>query len=439
MDTLDLCAKAVTHSENLGAEGEAYGVSVRKIVITLERNAVKTCNTYTKEGIGIRVFKNKCLGFASTNQLTVHSVRAAAEKSVNLSLYTSPSPYNVFPEKMNLPKVKGLYDEKSKDFTPKDALLYAERMLSVIRGTPEVMVKSGEVTCLTGTTVVVNSRGICTSERKSLFFWYLFGMSQQGPYNYVFDAATSLDGITVEKTAETFIKKAGSPMKSRKIHSFCGDVIFTPYAVFSILVPHLGYAVNAGNVVRGMSPFSGKMGVQVGSPLLTVEDNATLPGGVLSGSFDREGVPRRQLDVVQKGVLKTFLYDTQTALQDSTKSTGNASGGFRDIPRISCSNVVFHQGRTSFKEMIEETGQGVLVQRVSGFPQFTSGLINGEIKEGYFIEKGEIKHAVSAGTLLGNFSTYLHSVQDVSKEVERISHVYAPYIKIGNARVTGGR
>ncbi|NIT04584.1 hypothetical protein GTO10_06870, partial [Candidatus Saccharibacteria bacterium] len=43
--------------------------------------------------------------------------------------------------------------------------------------------------------------------------------------------------------------------------------------------------------------------------------------------FDGEGVPSQKTTVLEKGVLKHYLYDNYTAKMDGSESTGNAIRG----------------------------------------------------------------------------------------------------------------
>ena len=73
----------------------------------------------------------------------------------------------------------------------------------------------------------------------------------------------------------------------------------------------------------GLSVYSGKIGRQIAAPLITVIDDATIPGKRGSFRFDDEGTGAERTVLVEKGVLKTFMYDRLTAMKDGARSTGN--------------------------------------------------------------------------------------------------------------------
>ena len=72
---------------------------------------------------------------------------------------------------------------------------------------------------------------------------------------------------------------------------------------------------------------TGKLGEKIASEALTIIDDATMPGLFGSSPFDDEGVTSRRTVVIERGVLKSYLLNTYTALKLGLKTTGNASRG----------------------------------------------------------------------------------------------------------------
>ena len=86
-------------------------------------------------------------------------------------------------------------------------------------------------------------------------------------------------------------------------------------------------AVSAANVAVGNSWLIDRVGSRVGSELVTIVDDGRLPGKLGSSPFDGEGVATRRTPVFERGVLRTFLYDTYYARKLGAASTGNSTGG----------------------------------------------------------------------------------------------------------------
>lgn len=98
------------------------------------------------------------------------------------------------------------------------------------------------------------------------------------------------------------------------------DVIFGPQAVTelfgNLLLPNL----NLGLVDFGASIFTGKYGQTVASPLLTLIDDATVPGGAGSKRITCEGCPTGKTILIDNGKLVGYLADSRTANKVLLKS-----------------------------------------------------------------------------------------------------------------------
>src|SRR5690606_883141 len=100
-------------------------------------------------------------------------------------------------------------------------------------------------------------------------------------------------------------------------------------------------AIKADNVERDQSIFKDKIGKKVGSEALNIYDDGLLAGGLHTGMFDAEGVPHQKTLLMEKGILRNFIYDNYTAKKQGKESTGNASrAGYLSTPSIETTN--FH-------------------------------------------------------------------------------------------------
>jgi len=92
------------------------------------------------------------------------------------------------------------------------------------------------------------------------------------------------------------------------------------------------------------------------SELVTIIDDGTRPKSMRSRPFDGEGVPTQRRVIVDKGVLKGFMYNTIVAKRAGVKSTGNASrGGFTSVPGIGAHNFYMEAGKSSPQDIISAT------------------------------------------------------------------------------------
>ena len=144
----------------------------------------------------------------------------------------------------------------------------------------------------------------------------------------------------------------------------------------------------------GMSWLKDKIGEPIGPELVSVYDDALLPNGLGSKSFDEEGHPTGRNVIVEKGILKGFIHNTSTAKKAGTTSTGNAG---LVLPQNS--NVFFEPGEHTLEELLELTkGKPTLYITNNWYTRFTSyadGIFSSIPRDGMFIiENGEVSKPV---------------------------------------------
>jgi len=135
-----------------------------------------------------------------------------------------------------------------------------------------------------------------------------------------------------KEVAQKAAQDAVGLLDARMVKTQQAAVIFDPDVARAILGGILG-AVNGERVLQGASFLKDKLNQKIASDLITIIDDGLLPKGLASRPFDGEGVPTQKRAIVEKGILKNFMYNTIVAKRAGVKSTGNASrGGFTSLP-----------------------------------------------------------------------------------------------------------
>lgn len=116
---------------------------------------------------------------------------------------------------------------------------------------------------------------------------------------------------------------------------------------------------SAERVQLGRSPLREKLGEAIFSPVLTLVDEGGAEG---AAPFDLEGVPTQRTVLVDKGNLKTWLYDVYSATRDNRLSTGNYLRGLaEDHPVVQASHLCFEAGTISQQTLLEQMGNGIFI------------------------------------------------------------------------------
>ena len=196
-------------------------------------------------------------------------------------------------------------------------------------------------------------------------------------------------------------------------------VVLSSEAGGTMIHEAVGHGLEADLAEEGFSVYSGRLGEEVASPLITVIDDPTLLYQRGFYQFDDEGVFPEKTVLIENGVLKTFLYDRLSAMKAGRKSNGHGrreSYRFRPIPRMS--NTYIAPGDMPPESIIRSVEKGLLVKKMGGGQVDTiSGNFVFEVAEGYLIEKGLVGDPVRGATISGNGPQVLRMIDMVGNDL----------------------
>ncbi|PVX24616.1 MAG: hypothetical protein CW691_07060 [Candidatus Bathyarchaeum sp.] len=441
--------RAVDFALRSGAqEAEAFISISSGTSINIERGQIVRSIKSSDQGLGVRAVYSKAVGFSYTNTLTNKSVEDIAKRAARAAKASKPDKNWVkFPSPRNFAETKGTYDKRIVNLSSDELTDIASDMLSSVgEYDKRVLAVDGGVAKSVGSTVVVNSCGIETWDIGTAVGCSIETIARDGsdvtPACYEMNAERVYD-IDSNRVGTEAARQAVSALKARKIGSGVFPVIFTQAAFRSLLYYTLINAVKADYVQRERSAFKDKIGQKVASELVTVHDDGLLEGGLLTSKFDDEGVPCQKTAVIEKGVLKNFLYDNYTANKAGVKSTGNASrsGGasYASTPVLSANNFTFQKGNKSAEELVGEVNDGLIVYGVQGAHSSNpeSGEFSVVATPAWKIENGSVAYAVRDVMLTGVFFDVLKNVSALGSNVRKLGQLVAPWIRVEDVRAVG--
>ena len=177
--------------------------------------------------------------------------------------------------------------------------------------------------------------------------------------------------------------------------------------VAASLIGHLLAAINGAAIARGASWLRDALGQQVLPAGMSVIEDPLRPRISGSRPFDGEGLPTRRRVIVDNGVLTGWTLDLATGRKLGMPSTANASRGTSAPPSPSTSNIDLTQGVVGRDDLIRDMGRGLLVTSMIGS---TINPTTGDYSRGasgFWIEGGQISHAVNECTVAGNLRSML--------------------------------
>ena len=441
---LDVLRYAIKEAEAQGADdAEAYAAVSAESEVSIENNDLKQAKSQAISSIGIRVLLNGSLGFYSVNRLSKDDVKGAVSMAIKVARVSPKDRYNSLPSRSKVRLLKGIYDRKAESFEASDAAGLAAEMLQAAKSyDSRVSVDSGNLASAVATHALANSNGTELKERISTFSWSIMGMaiedSNVSSFDFQSGGSHFVKDIDARRASVEFAETVVNSLGPQRITSFRGEMLLTPSAVNELVEEVISHSINSDRVQKKSSQFAGKLGKKVSSELLAVEDDATNTEGLGAASFDREGVPHRRNVVIEKGVLKKFLYNTYTARKDGVRSTGNAGGSTSSPPSVSATNFIIRPGRSSVDALVSEMENGIIISRFSGNVNPVNGDFSGVVKGGRLVKNGEIKQAVKEVMMAGNVFDALRHLTGVSREQKAIFDSILPYMRFDNVSFTAG-
>ena len=200
----------------------------------------------------------------------------------------------------------------------------------------------------------------------------------------------------------------------------------------------------AARVQKKMSNLGDKLGSQIASPLFSLREEPGLPDGIVTRSFDDEGTPTRAKNIIDRGILTTFLHNLETARTAGVEPTGNGFKRlYREPPATGFTNLCILGGAATWEELIATMHTGVIITDCDGIFAGADP-VSGDfslIAKGFLVERGTIQRPVNQITIAGNFYDILQGIEviggDYWAEGSGSGFIKAPSLLVNRLFVTG--
>jgi TldD protein len=232
-------------------------------------------------------------------------------------------------------------------------------------------------------------------------------------------------------------------------------VILGPGGPATLLHEACGHPLEADLALHPKSAYHGLLQTPVAAPCVTLLDS---PGAVSHTpvyTCDDEGEPGQATVLIEKGVLRSYLFDRRTARAMGQRSNAHArrlSYAYPPLPRMSMTYIA--PGESHPDEILAETPRGILVREISGGDtDMGSGRFNLLVNDAYLIEDGRITAPLKGIVLSGRGPDILRAIDRVGNDTTFVNHCYVcnklnqfpllvsigqPTLRVSNMRVWGG-
>jgi len=461
---LDMAERAVRQAINLGAEyADARAEQLHSTFIRLTNERFEQAISGVDQGLGIRILYKGAWGFSSTTSLKLKEIKVAAEDAFKTAKATSKAVkektivHHMKPIKdrvrvkvrqpltqIGIDKKMELalhFSEVARNFSLK--IISADLIYEDEAG-QRATVSSDSAFILTDTSrVYVGINAVAKEGEKITSCRERVGR----PAGFEL-----FEQVNSDEVMELAAKRAVGLLKAKPAPSGRFTVIADPKLAGVFAHEAVGHCCEADAVIAGESILEGKLENKLGSEIVSIFDDSTVDGGWGSERYDDEGVPTKKRLLIEKGVLKGYIHNKESAAKLGMKPNGGARAqSFSYRPIVRMSNTYITPGDYSLEELLEDIDKGFYLKASrGGAVDPAKGTFQFNAEEAHLIEEGKLATPLLDVSLSGLTLETLHSIDAIGKDFE--SDVgfcgkeeqsvpvgdASPHIRIQNALV-GGR
>ncbi|WP_258174245.1 metallopeptidase TldD-related protein, partial [Haemophilus influenzae] len=227
---------------------------------------------------------------------------------------------------------------------------------------------------------------------------------------------------------ENCAKKVVSRLNPQKLSTREVPVIFLNDVATGI-ISHFAAAISGGSLYRKSSFLLDHLGKQVLPDWFNISERPHLLRRLASTPFDSEGVRTQDREIVENGILQTYLVTSYSGKKLGMPSTGHAGGIYNWLVKPNLTG-----GLTA---LLRQMGTGLLVTDVMGQGV---NIVTGDYSRGasgFWVENGEIQYPVAEITIAGQLQDMLKNMLAVADDIEHRSNIQTGSILLDKMKISG--
>ena len=444
---LELAAQLLELARRAGAQqADAVAAASTNSSTEVRMQKVEKVAEAASRSVGLRVIVDGRQAVVSTSDVTDAALAETAQTAMELARVSEPDPHAGLPdpsEQTRQPAELALFDEAipllEGDERARRALACEQAALDA---SPQIG-NSGGATFSTRVSAfaLADTNGFAGQYRGASASLYVEVMAQEDDGRLRnagwFTAARQLHRLE----DETSVGREAAARALRQLGAAKGDtweapVVWEPRMAAG-LAGIVAQAASGEALYRGATFLAGREGEQVASPLLSIEDDPTLPGQLGSRPFDGEGVTTRRNPLLEAGVFRGFLFDCYNARRLNAATTGSAVRDVGGLPAIGSGNLVIAAGETPADEIIADVEDGLYLTTLMGFG---INLTTGDFSRGAAgirIRNGQLAEPISEINISGNLQNMLQNIDAVGDDPQWFAQTAAPTIRMSRMTISG--
>ncbi|KLN97763.1 metalloprotease PmbA [Moellerella wisconsensis] len=416
---------------------DAAEVAVNKstgIGVSTRHGEVENVEFNSDGALGITVYHRQRKGSASSTDLTPEAIQRTVQAAIDIAQYTSEDAFAGPADKDLLAfDAPDLQLFQATPLEPDEAIkLAAAAEKAALEADPRIVnTEGGSFNGHYGIRVFGNSHGMLQSycsSRYSMSSCVIAEHNGDMERDYAYTIGRSMASLqSPEWVGQECARRTLARLSPRKLPTMKAPVIFAA-EVATGLFGHLVGAISGSSIYRKSSFLMDSLDQQILPEWLTITEQPHLIGGLASTPFDSEGVRTSQRNIIDQGMLTTWLLTSYSARKLGLKSTGHA-GGIHNwhIPG---------QG-DSFDGLLKKMGTGLIVTELmgQGVSAMTGDYSRGAA--GFWVENGEIQYPVSEITIAGNLKDMWANIVTIGDDIEMRSNIQCGSVLLPEMSIAG--
>jgi TldD protein len=392
----------------------------------LDDGRVEELSSGRERGAGIRVVSGETTGFAHTADLTeaglLRAAEAASAVARNSGGGTATVAVGPLPPVGDAEGSGGLSPLGSKGDTLELLARADDAARSAGAGISQVQAGCG------GSrrhVLIANSEGLLARDEqaRTRFSVSCVATGDTGLQTGFESAARTLgfelfDEVSVEELARLAADRALAKLSARPAPSGQLPVVLAGGSGGILFHEACGHGLEADHIVKDASVYTGLVGQQVASPLVTLVDDGTVGSEWGTFAVDDEGRPAQRNVLIDQGILTDYLWDYLRARKEGRVSSGNGRRQtYQHLPMVRMTNTFLLPGQEDPDEIVAQTPHGVYVAKLGGGQvNTTTGDFVFGTTEAYLIEGGKITEPLRDANLIGNGPEVLKRIDAVATD-----------------------
>ncbi|CBY81253.1 protein PmbA [Haemophilus influenzae biotype aegyptius] len=426
---------AVELATKAGASAEVAVTKVSGLSVSARLQEIENVEFTNDGALGISVYMEQQKGNASTSDLSESAIKNAVEAALAIAKYTSPDDCTGLADKdlmaFDAPDLE-LYHAADVDVDKATELaLQAEQ--AALQADKRIVNSNGaSFNSHTGVKVYGNSHGMLQSylsSRYSLSCSVIGGVEDALENDYEYTISREFDKLQSPIwVGENCAKKVVSRLNPQKLSTREVPVIFLNDVATGI-ISHFAAAISGGSLYRKSSFLLDHLGEQVLPDWFNISERPHLLRRLASTPFDSEGVRTQDREIVEDGVLQTYLVTSYSGKKLGMPSTGHSGGIHNWLVKPNLTG-----GLTA---LLRQMGTGLLVTDVMGQGV---NIVTGDYSRGasgFWVENGEIQYPVAEITIAGQLQDMLKNMVAVADDIEHCSNIQTGSILLDKMKISG--